>query len=204
MIKLEDIIDHLKKKPKAVYMNDRPPINDNFKFYEVGIQLNFPKYPKRFLNIFHEEDKNMLGIYFRHRIGHEEELHNKHHWITKSEVKGYSIATFEKETLLEDVKNLIDNSYEIVLGTLTKTEQNAVKDLESEENQFFFFDKLAYNFEDVSNYIFVKYQREIEIIKEAKSIIRFEDNMITDMASKEQIKDYTKWEKIIESALSKS
>lgn len=201
MITFNNIIEHLETKPKAVFMSDRPSPDDDYKFYEIGIQQSFPKYPKRFLNIFELKDKNILGIYFRHPTDQESELYDKYDWIEKSEIKGYSCATFNENSTLKEVQLLIDQSYEIVLSSLTKTEQKMVDNIKSERNLFFLFDELAHKFKDSSKYIFVKYQREIELTHEAKCLIRFENNSILDMKSREQSKDYMNWEKIIENAI---
>ena len=201
MITLNNIIEYLETKPKAIYFNNIPRTEDDFTFFEIGIQQTSPKFPKRFLNIFEEKDKNILGIYFRHIIGQEEELYKKYDWIKKGEFKGYSRAAFDQNTPWKDVQILIDQSYETVLNSLTKAEQKSVENLKNEKNNFFIFDELARKFEDGSKKIYLNYRQEIQIEIGIKCVIRFEDNMIINTITGEQSKDYTKWEEMIKSAL---
>ncbi len=177
--------------------------DDFFFFQEIGIQQSFPKYPKSFVKVFEEKAKDVLGLYFRPVPGTEQELYDTYSWTKKSDIKGWSYAIFTGSTDMKVVEQLIDTSYQVVLGTLTKTEQRITESLKDEMNNFQIFDALAKEFENPAKYIFRSYGMTIDIGSGAECYIRFEDNAIIEWKSRERErhKDPAEWRVIIEKAI---
>jgi hypothetical protein len=142
MITLEAIRDYAYSKPGAVLSSI---CTGEFGYEFYGIQRDFKKGPAWFAGAFTDETARFHALYFCHDPATVDQLHRQHPQLKAADgpVKNRSKIYSNDNAALPALLSFIDQSYEIVLGKMSKQLQAQIKLIANQPNAFSYFSQLT-------------------------------------------------------------